>query len=88
MCFVLNSNVFPSPPGHRITIPGMPPMHLSEMWNKVEGITYLGDGVAKGQCGVTIHRVKPANHGVILCNLGTPDGDELTGQMPLTVARK
>lgn len=70
-------------------MPGVPQaMSLSPAWDKLEAFKYHGSGFADGQCGVTIRQVKASNHGMVKCFLGTTEGDEVIGHMPLTVARK
>lgn len=57
------------------------------MYDKTPGFMYNGEGLDKGQCGVTIQQVKPTNHGPVQCYLGT-NGEEFVGVVPLTVACK
>lgn len=71
----------------RIQIPGEKVLNLSPDWDNSPGFQYFGQGLAKGQCGVTIQQVKSTNHGLVQCSLGTA-GDEMTGSTFLTVARK
>lgn len=71
-----------------IELPGVPAMNLSPAWDKLEAFKYFGSGFADGQCGVTIRQVRAHNNGLVKCFLGTTDGDEAIGQMPLTVARE
>lgn len=73
----------------RFIVPGAPQvLVLSETWpSKTPGYSYFGQGLAAGQCGVTIDRVIPQNHGQAKCFLGI-EGDEIEGQIELTVACK
>lgn len=76
-------------PLHRFEVPGEPTgLHLSQAWDNVPGFQYQGTGLNDGQCGVVIKHVKLQNHGIVRCMLGTNDGQELIGQVPLTVASK
>ncbi|CAD7079919.1 unnamed protein product [Hermetia illucens] len=71
----------------RFIVPGASQvLVLSETWpSKTPGYSYFGQGLAAGQCGVTIDRVIPQNHGQAKCFLGI-EGDEIEGQIELTVA--
>lgn len=68
-------------------IPNEKALNLSPDWDKTPGFTYFGEGLTKGQCGVTIQSVRNAHHGTIKCYLGA-DGEELEGIIGLTVACK
>lgn len=71
----------------RIEIPGEKPQILSEEWENGGGLKYYGEGLAKGQCGVSIQQVKSYNHGKAKCFMGVK-GEELQGELDLTVACK
>ncbi|XP_061389984.1 fasciclin-3 [Musca vetustissima] len=70
----------------RIEIPGEQKVfNLSPDWNKTPGFEYFGRGLANGECGVKIARVKAINNGQVKCNLGV-EGEELSGTIDLVVA--
>lgn len=69
----------------RIVIPNEKVLNLSPDWDKTPGFQYFGEGLNKGQCGVSIQSVRIAQHGIVKCFLGA-DGDELEGQVGFTVA--
>lgn len=71
----------------RIEIPGEKVLNLSPDWSKTPGFTYFGGGLAAGQCGVSIERVKAINNGQVKCSLGV-EGEELSGTIDLVVACK
>lgn len=80
-CFFLHT--------HRLELPGVnKAILLSEKIVRNDGYAYFGTNLQEGQCGVTIKNVKPQNNGDIKCFLGTSDGEEATGVIPLTVACK
>lgn len=60
-------------------------LNLSPNWKSTH--PYFGAGLEKGQCGVTIDRVKAINHGTVRCFLGV-EGSEKEGDISLTVACK
>lgn len=62
-------------------------LNLSPDWDESPGFQYFGQGLATGQCGVSIQQVKSINHGLVQCFLGVRGG-EMTGSTFLTVARK
>lgn len=68
-------------------MPGEKVLVLSSEWDKSPGFKYYGEGLSKGQCGVSIQQVKSINHGTVQCFLGGADG-EFSGTVPLIVARK
>lgn len=52
-------------------------------------ISYYGEGLDKGQCGVTINNVDDNYNGIVSCFLGLPSElQEPSGVFLLTVARK
>ncbi|XP_055716717.1 fasciclin-3 isoform X6 [Phlebotomus papatasi] len=69
----------------RIEIVGERVLNLAPNWKQPPGFTYNGEGLQAGQCGVTIERVKPSNHGPVRCFLGV-EGDEIRGTADLVVA--
>ncbi|XP_037041947.1 fasciclin-3 isoform X3 [Bradysia coprophila] len=69
----------------RIVIPNEKALNLSPDWDKTPGFQYFGEGLNKGQCGVSIQSVRNGHHGTVKCYLGA-DGEELEGQIGLTVA--
>lgn len=62
-------------------------LNLSPDWDESPGFQYHGEGLTKGQCGVTIQQVKSTNHGLVQCFLGVR-AQEISGSTFLTVARK
>lgn len=72
---------------NRIEIPGEKILILSQLYDKTPGFKYYGAGLDKGQCGVTISKVKGTNHGQVKCYLGS-EGTEQQGDINLTVACK
>lgn len=76
----------------RIEVPGLEaPLNL----NPVRGPTppsnavYLGDGLDKGHCGVSIPRVEDKYNGVFKCSVGTTiEAHESQGSMVVIVARE
>lgn len=69
-------------------VPGMKSLILSPSWpSKQEGFTYFGEGLDKGQCGVTIERVTKSMHGRVRCSMGY-QSEELEADIHLTVACK
>lgn len=52
-------------------------------------MSYYGEGLEAGQCGVTINRVDEKHNGVVKCNLGVENEvSESSGTMDLIVASK
>lgn len=73
----------------RIQIPSLDPMNLNPNVQVVGGFSYFGEGLDKGQCGVTIGSVQEKYNGVVKCFLGLPSEVlEPTGLFLLTVASK
>lgn len=68
-------------------IPNERVLVLSPDNNRIPGFTYFGEGLEKGQCGVSIQSVRNNHHGTVKCYLAA-DGEELEGQIGLTVACK
>lgn len=66
----------------------MQPLRLSEKFDKTPGFKYVGEGLENGACGTTIESIKSEYNGLAKCYLGTVDGDELSGFIDITVARK
>lgn len=50
------------------------------------GFSYHGEGLVKGQCGITLERVVRLDRGVWNCMLITHAGDTLVGEVQVEVA--
>lgn len=72
---------------YRFDIPGENSIRLSPAFDKTPGYKYVGEGLDKGVCGVSILQVKSQNNGFAKCILGTEE-DDRQGLIELTVARK
>lgn len=72
----------------RFEIPGEPQaIRLSDKFDKNLNIKYFGRGLAEGECGASIDRVKANHNGQITCVLGLAE-EEAVGFIDLTVACK
>lgn len=59
----------------RFTIPGESnEVKLNPSWTRNDNFRYYGNGLANGQCGVTIMSVREEYHGNVTCRLDPDDG--------------
>jgi hypothetical protein len=74
----------------RVEVPGLTSaLNLNENLPKTDEYWYSGDGLATGQCGVTIGRMADRHNGQFKCSLGFKDElKESEGTSKVTVASK
>lgn len=65
----------------------MEAVRLSHLFETGPGFKYIGEGLDKGVCGMTIESVKANMNGQVECTLGT-ERDEYVGHIDLVVARE
>jgi len=72
----------------RVEIPGEGSIVLNGA-DPEDDIVYYGDGLATGQCGVKIAKVKDSHDGIFKCSLTTTsDRQEATASLQIIVASK
>lgn len=75
--------------GCRVEIPSLPSIILQPNQPSDDGISYDGQGLQTGQCGVTIENVKDSYHGDFKCALLPKDSrSETSGTVKIVVASK
>lgn len=72
----------------RIELPGGKTFNLNKLLPSNGEVSYYGNGLDAGQCGVNIHQVTEEDNGVVKCTLGIPsETAESVGTMSLIVAK-
>lgn len=81
-------------PGQQITfclfrINGSSALNVRDGFNQ-NGISYVGAGLASGECGINIERVQSINNGQVQCTLGVEGGPNgvIEGYGQIIVASK
>ncbi|XP_056633985.1 fasciclin-3 isoform X2 [Diorhabda sublineata] len=72
----------------RIELPGGRTFNLNKQLPSNSEVSYYGNGLDAGQCGVNIHQVTEKDNGAVKCTLGIPsETAESVGTMSLIVAK-
>lgn len=73
----------------RFQIPGLPDIKLNPSWPvQNENFRYYGNGLDKGQCGITITNVQESYHGNATCVLDPNDGlSDAVGNIEIIIAK-
>lgn len=73
----------------RFSIPGeLNEIKLNPRWARNDNFAYFGEGLDKGQCGISIRNVKESYHGNATCRLDPDDGQaDAIAQIEIVIAK-